>query len=921
MAIIRRDKRPANGSAVRGMGLSMTRANPQLAAALSKTTPGQYGASYDQSGNRTAVSNELYAFMQALQRRSQRNADADAVKKMLPDMELAEQIVVSSILSPKDMVTTELIYSASSDEFQADLLTSLINRLKQHFKVDYPIENDLMDMVREPLVTKGSYPVAVLPENAIDQLINGRRRPSMEGLTMRDLERYYDSTTGAAKPIGILGPGVAAQENSSAGKFGVSMEAFNTQPKVMALEDMYLRCDEQVFGSPVDRNIFITDNPLALKTKDVLAYLKTKRVGRTYQTAMESVGLDRVAAISDREIERFIVRKRPDNQKQVEEMPSQQEISRESVGLPLVIKFPTESVMPVHVPGNPQKHLAYYVVLDENGNPIYSPETDILGAGALNNQTSSAQSNLIQRAALNMGMADASRFDINNHMHMQALVRVYGDMVERDLINRVRNGAVGMNVQISGNEEIYRLMLSRTLARRHTQVLYLPVEYMTYIAFKYGPDGIGRSLLDEQAMISMFRTTMLFAEVIGSIKNSMGRTKVSGTLPENDPDPLGTQEKIVHEIAMSRQLNLPTKNSQPADIMSFVQQAAFEFNFSGNPIVPDLKLEFEQVQSNYQKPDSDLSQNLRKSAIMGFGLSPETVDNGFNTEFATTAAANNVLLNKRVVMWQNQFCPQLTQHMRQHARFSEQLVKDLRKILEDNADKILLDLEAPENSTINESAKKTLLVNYALQRFLQTFNVTLPQPSSVTLESQNSDLENYEKLVDLALEKAFISPDMLTETVAGKLSEQANALKALWKAYFMRRFMAEKGILTELSEILSVDNKQGGADDVGKEVVSHLQTLTRASVKMLAELKTNRDAADKDLAAIGATADGGGGGDSGDGADDFGAGGNDFDLGNEASDTDNPEEENADVKEPGNGDENENAAADDEDVAPGDEDK
>lgn len=849
MAIIKREERGAS-SPTRGLALRMTRANPQLAAAVSKAVDGQNGASYNQQGNRAPGFNEFYAFYQALTRRAQHNSDAEAVKKMLPDVELAEQILVSSILSPKDMMTTELIYSASSDEFQADLLNSLINRVKQHFTIDYPIEKHLMDMVREPLFTKGSYPIAVIPENAIDAVINGTRAPSMESF-----DRFYDRQTGAAKGIGILGKGTAQTEDQlSKQRFGVSLETFNLKVSPLSLEDQYLQySDTAIFGVGFEKSIVVTDNPMALKTGQVLQFMQKKRIGTTYSTAMESAGAKELAQINDRSIERAMIKYRPQKQEQVVEIPNQHQISRKSVGMPLVMKLPSESVIPVHVPGNPERHVGYYVILDENGNPVYAPETDLLNPGTLNQSgTTNAQSNLIQRASMNLGMADTAKFDMHNYQHMQAAVRVYGDMVERDLINRIRNGALGINVQVSRNEEIYRLMLSRTLARRHTQVLYLPVEYMTYIAFKYGPDGVGRSLLDDQAMLSMFRTTMLFAEVVGSIKNSIGRTKVSGTIPENDPDPLKTMETIVHEIVQSRRLNIPMGVSQPADVMNFVQQAAFEFNWSGHPGMPDLKLDFEQVQSNYQKPDTDLSEKLRKSSIMGFGISPETVDNGFNTEFATTALANNVLLSKRVIMWQNVFTPQLTQHMRQHARFSEQLITDLLGILKQNKDKILLDMEKQEGVEIAADMQEKILIDFALARFLETFTVTLPQPSSVTLESQNTELENYGKMLDTALE-SYITSDMFTETTAGQMSGQAGTIKAMLKAYFMRKFMADKGILSELANITAVDDEGKPQSDISKEIQAHIESLTKAGVITLVNLKINRQAADKDLESIGAT--------------------------------------------------------------------
>jgi hypothetical protein len=231
---------------------------------------------------------------------------------------------------------------------------------------------------------------------------------------------------------------------------------------------------------------------------------------------------------------------------------------------------------------------------------------------------------------------------------------------------------------------------------------------------------------------------------------------------------------------------------------------------------------------------------------MGLGLSPETVDNGFNTEFATTAVANNVLLSKRVVMWQNEFCPQLTQHLRQHARFSEGLIKDLHHILEQNQNKILLEIEKTEGVEINEEMKSKLLVDYALRRFLDTFKVELPQPSSVTLQAQAEDLKEYAEMLDMALE-AYVTADMFGPDTAGDLSTHMVALKSMLKAYFLRKWMAEKGILPELGEIISVDTEGGEQANIVTEIQSHIEAITKAGVTALVKLSANRIAATKDL--------------------------------------------------------------------------
>ena len=59
---------------------------------------------------------------------------------------------------------------------------------------------------------------------------------------------------------------------------------------------------------------------------------------------------------------------------------------------------------------------------------------------------------------------------------------IFSDIVEQDLINRLKNGIYGSNVSIGKANEVYRLMLSRTLKGLYTKILYLPKEFVSYMA-------------------------------------------------------------------------------------------------------------------------------------------------------------------------------------------------------------------------------------------------------------------------------------------------------------------------------------------------------------------------------------------------------------------------------------------------------
>ncbi len=874
--------------------VNLVRKDPKVAAMISKTVRNnQYATPRDEQGNRKTLLPHSYAFKASLEKRAKRNSDAATILRLLPDIELSIQILTSSILSPSDMMSVDVNFTGPKNLLNSDLSGSLLNRLKEYFDETYKIKPLLPKMLREILAEKGSYPVAVIPENAIDDFINSDQAISLENL------RDFVDSNGQPKNIGILGNYI--NDTSKKSKIGLSLEGYKDSVNVSKIDNS-VHYVEDILGNlsyTKEEYLFVTDNPSTLKISKINKLLKTKAIKKTFNVGNRSFSFeDNETNVSDFQIEKLIYRTRQFQNEPVTTLKKQGELGRRTVGNPLIMKLPSESVIPVHVPGNVEQHIGYFVILDEEGNPIEAPDSEHyyngMGAGMTNSSNNSLSSNIIRKVETNIG--GANTFNPGAAQHLDFAAQVYSDMVERDLISRIKNGIHSNNVALAKNEEVYRIMLSRVLARKYTQILFLPIEYMTYIAFKYSDDGIGRSLLDDTSMINTLRTVLLFTDVIASVKNSIGRTQVTMTLPEGDPNPMKTIEVAQDEIVRSRQLGIPLGVTNPSDITDFIQRAGFEWKFEGHPGLPDLKFDLQNTNTNFAKPDTDLQDFLRKSSIMAMGLSPEMVDSGFNTEFATTVVANNILLGKRVMTYQQLFCPLLSDHLRKVAINSEELVNDLKEMLMENFEGIKIEIdeiESDEINTIDEETKKKIIINKALNDFLNQFEIELPKPPSVTLQNQLDDLKTYMDGLDTAID-AYISDSFMTSSTSGDLSNEINTIKAMVKAYFTRKFLSNNGMMTELSELTAVREDGEPQLNLMKEITEHVQALVRSGVTTMVKLQPIVQAANQDLQATNMDSSGDSGGDdasssesSGDefgGGDDFGMG----DMGEETAPEDTP---------------------------------
>jgi hypothetical protein len=811
--------------------LNMVSADPEQAAAISKLVTSHIrGPVRDTEGARKITVPNSHLFKSRLSKRAKKSVDAAAVLKLLPDVELGIRILTSCILSPSDMTSAELNWLGPEELLSSDVNATMIKRIRQHFDRVYKIKPLLPKILRKCLAEDGSYPVCVIPENVIDDVINGQKKVSMESI-----KGFVHEKSRMLKSIGILG---GYQETDTSG-INISLESIKTTK--LKEEDGYCHLKMDANKYVRDDYVYVTDNPMVLRVHDINTAARSEKSRNAYASiAQESIGNPK---ISEYRIEHSLYGRKETRGEQVVAFKRPDELCRNSIGHPLIKRFPAESVIPVFIPGETDKQIGFFICLDEEGVPIQAPGGDQyynnLSSGFGGATNSSMTSGIIQRVKSNLG-SNVS-FDNNSAKHLEMSVQIYAELVEKDLLSRVKNGIRSSNVSISTNHQIYEIMLSRTLSKKLTQMLYIPADYMTYIAFKHGEDGIGQSLLDDTATINALRIVLLFSDIIGSIKNSIGRTMTTLKLDERDPDPMKTIEIAQNEIVRGRQLSVPLSVSNVTDITDFIQRAGFEWKFEGHPSVPDVSFDFQDVQSNKQRPDSDLQDSLRKASIMGTYVSPEMVDNGFNSEFAASVVANNILFSKRIIELQEIFNPQLSEHLRKCVKYSQPLMADLKEILVQNKDKLKLDeVEVKDyaGNLIDDERKERIVINDLLDRFIEQFSVELPKPTSVTLEQQMTDLETYSSAVEKAIDLAYMNDQIINENSMGEFSQNIEMLKALYKAHFIRKYLTEKGILTELADITSLNEEGKAAIDMPADTEEHLLSLIRSMVPTVAVMNT-----------------------------------------------------------------------------------
>lgn len=856
--------------------LSVLKRDPTAVAIISKMIPDRINGASAFSTRTTLPPNE--GLLRRVSDDTTRNvSDATNIFQILPDTELAMQILISSILSPKDMVNVDIGYKCESKELSGEISGPLVEVIRQYFDETYKIKSDLTNMLKEILFTKGSYPLMVMPESSIDDIIHSDNRVSTEAIS-----NFIDKDFGIRKDkisIGILGEPVKKHGD----KETISTESYGTLPKSVV--------NVTVGGLPgkLAGKLTVSDNFESLKTPLVFERSRKERIQNLIgirSTAFSKSALSKLKQqngvgleanknnkeeITDNELLNALYRHRNYGLKQYIAVKPDKKIKNATRGHPLVMKLPPESVIPVHVPSNPEDHVGYFVLLDQYGNPLKrTREADYYYDLSRNLSKANITSQLLSATRRSMDGNAASQLE------EAETVRMYAEIVEKDLVGRLKNGIYGSNVDIARPLDVYRVMLARSLANMNTQILYVPCELVTYMAFDYNDYGVGKSLLENNKILASIRAMLLFSNTMAAIKNSVGKTGLKIELDPEDPDPGATVEKMIHEYARHRQAAYPLGASNPLDLIDFLQNAGIDVQVSGNDGYFQTTLEVEDKSSNKTLVDTELSDYLKRQYFMSIGLSPETVDQSSDVEFATSIVTSNLLLAKRVMLYQDL----LTYHLRD---FMVKFVSNSSILMSEMVDIVINNKKA---LTPEQRKKEAEDIVY---EFLASFAVHLPRPDSAKLENQIAAFNLYSDALEQAVD-AYLNVESFEMEDYSDMSEYLTTIRANVVAHYKREWLRNNNVLPELMELVSVTEDGKPEFNLMEIQGNHMELIGKSIMSLLKKLKRDKAKREKVLAKLEEQAlgegddtpddEGGAGGDFGGTSDDT-TGGDDFSASND----------------------------------------
>lgn len=854
--------------------LELVRSKPEAAAKMSKAIKAPLQMNFD-VGKRETYYNLNQSKIQAISdTQKDRLKENDNIMDLFPDIGMAEQIIVSSILSPKDMFSQNLIYQTRVSLLPSTLQTKVNDLIKEHIETHYDLAEELPHILAEAIFRTGSYVSAVFPEAAVDQIINGRSY-SQES-DKRYIRELIDEK-GNAQSIGILGPAtssgsqLASLENFFSGNYGkstiggaVSLEShkdFKFKIVTDIKDNKATYSEEKLFGDGVKFStegfLEITDNYQLVKLPKLMDAISKQRIKRSlkapaytakHRLTLESYESDKteLKKLTETEFSNFVYKNAPPTSDQFVMFPNKDQQNRYSVDRPLRIKIPSEAVIPVYPPGDPKNHRGYFVLVDADGNWVTRSGTDTSTQGLqslINNQNTTNSLTSLMLDKTKRSLSDNQQDTVIDQM-----LEIYSSIVENDMLSRLKNGVYGTKMELAKDREWERIMLARALAGKMTRLVYMPAELITYYAYDYHDNGVGKSYLDKVKMLTSLRAVLLFSKIMAEMKSAINVTKVDVTIDPEDPDPKKTIEVASHDVLKLREAYFPLGVNNPVDLVQWIQRAGIMMSFKGHPGLPETSFDFSVQNLQHQVPASETQDDLRKQTFSTFGLTPEQIDNSFGPDFATTAIQNNVMFAKRISLLSDTTSKHLSSDVQNICTSDPILRRDLIKVLKESKEEFVKGLSEEDAAKFAEDADR--FIYHYLDDIVANIWVDLPKPNMNSIKDHSESFVAYRSFIDEVL-NSYFSDEVFSQPIDGEIASHVTELKNFWKHFFLRQWLADEGAVPEIAEIFKRDDDGKASNDVLDVMDKFKKELLLPAAKFIERSKKVKDALDKDLNKLG----------------------------------------------------------------------
>lgn len=780
---------------------------------------------------------DIIAYIQPEHERSvQLIHDAERAKALAPEISRAEQILISSIMSPNDLQEADPIYEIENmPDLPETVINEIIDYLKTRFTKQYNLGEKMTHWAKEALFRSGAAVILTLPEATLTRLV-GRETPEttagMESFDIlkeycnidnykkiRDKEIYSkDSFLTSSKQIKIKKLETHKQSalesfkirynnEFKAGVESLYLEALAEEDKYLSKESYNNVCTslEAMTATIVTKIeegdvIKISENPEVLRFgKAVRHYQKTK-LGKDFDKLWEEQNIKtNIGKVTNVEQEKIL------------DMTNYLYETDKQKSLPFNIELPAESVIPICIPGQKEEKLGYFVLVDSHGQPIKASSYITSGSGCTtSSRIANAYATMYGQVPTPGGiqsplMSFQYRPGMTINPSDEAMSKVFNYILDNILRKKLND--VGLSeVSFDKYEPIATCMLYRLLENKETSLVFVPESLITYVAFDYRENGQGKSLLEDISFVLSLIVALLVTNLMAMMKNAVAKQEISVDFDEEETN----QDQIIDQIRslaiQKGQLNITTN---PFDIANSVTEQSISVKAVKHPNAPGFNIDRTFTTDNMPKADTELLETLQSWLTTAFGI-PHSVFNQLDdAEFSRSVATSNLFFSQLIRTYQKILSRKATHHVKLNLKYSQSIREGLYKIINNH-----VNIDNNTSTPISDGGKnikgENIDVKRTLMEVIENISISLPAPNLAPNKAQYDIFQDLTTSLNGVIDNLY--PDQIMATDDQDGSNGLTVLKSFIRADMTKNLLQHMGMdvglnIQELDEFL-INNRE-----------------------------------------------------------------------------------------------------------------
>ena len=707
---------------------------------------------------------------------SNRISEAHLSDQLFTEEEDVASQYLPMLLSPNENLEFLMNWDLNPDVIVELKKNELLNTLSKYMNINHDIRGKVGDILKKSKFTEGAYIELIIPEKTLDNLLNNKYVTKEQQNSSYSIFHNFNVESDKTKKfIGM------ANENKKVNRLD------NLK---LNLSDDLSKLLEPLF-SKYTNDVFIDS---------MLTQENSKKIVNPFRD---------VIPISGNHIYKPMI--------------LTTDITK-TKGKPLVMEISPASCIPIYNGNAVDNHLGYILLLDRFGNFInhkdVNRDTGYGGEHMLSSYNNLTNENIT---------------DVNKVPKIEHIEQLYEKTVIKEIKAKFKNSIYNnvSNITVASVNDVFRIMFRRYMSNQNIQMLYIPKQMVSYVAFKYRDNGTGESLREKAKYLNEIRSLLTLADIGTSIKNQIVETNYNIQL-DDSVDVVEAMANLNNNIIDSRKKGYAFGVNSEDDAKNILARQGVTTNYK-HKVLPNTEINKEIRTNNIPRIDKETLEGFSSRVIRKYGLSEKLLKDGYDGQFAISIIANDKLLATKLSEERSKFMEMITYNYRLRMKYDNN-VRDIIKNLITVKD--LTDLTKESIDITNTEA----IVNYVIDNI----HLSMPDLSSKTTDEMLAErFDKYEDNLEKVL-NYMLSDEALSSILVGEdFQDQVEDLSSVLKASLMRTWIKNNNFLPEVSKLFEYNKDDKDVPELVVYLRDLLSTTKRLNTKSKSTKKKFTDIADK----------------------------------------------------------------------------